>query len=228
MIVIKNAAVRRVLKAVVPFVLIPACIAAGAVAAGEKSYPLVTAAVAALSLLLFFAGFERKKTGTRRLVIVAVMTALSVAGRFLPVFKPVTAFTVLTAVYLGGEAGFLVGSLSAAISNFYFGQGPWTPFQMFAWGIIGLAAGALARPLEKSRVLLLVFGAAAGAAYSMIMDVWTVIWYANGFGWKAYGAAVLAALPYTAVYALSNVLFLLLCARPFGEKLKRVKVKYGV
>ena len=82
------------------------------------------------------------------------MVALSVTGRFIPFFKPVTALTVLTAVYLGGEAGFLCGALSAVISNFWFGQGPWTPFQMLAWGMIGLFAGLLASPLKRSRIRL--------------------------------------------------------------------------
>ena len=228
MIVIKNPALRGVMRYVIPIVLIPAAILAGVFLLDERRYAFIILAVTVMALLLFLAGFEKKQTGTRRLVIVAAMTALSVVGRFIPLFKPITALTIITAVYIGSEAGFLVGSLSAVISNFYFGQGPWTPFQMFAWGMIGFIAGLMANPLKKSRPLLLIYGTLAGVLYSFIMDVWTVLWYGEGFDASLYLSSIAAAVPYTVVYALSNLLFLLLFAKPFGEKLQRVKLKYGV
>jgi energy-coupling factor transport system substrate-specific component len=228
MIVIENPKLRGAIKIAVPFVLIPAAIIAGAFVFREKSYAYVSLVLTLLSLALFIAGFEKKRTGTRRLIIVAVMIALSVVGRFIPFFKPITALTVLTALYLGGEAGFLVGALSAVISNFYFGQGPWTPFQMFAWGMIGLIAGLLASPLKKSRVFLLIYVFLAGAVYSLIMDVWTVMWYNSGFNAQMYLTALATAVPYTVLYAASNVIFILIFAKPFGEKLERIKIKYGV
>ena len=228
MIVIQNSGLRKVIKAAVPFILIPAIIAAGIFVFNEKRYAFVSLAVAILSLALFIAGFEKKQTGTRRLIIVTVMVALSVVGRFIPLFKPITALTIITAIYLGGEAGFLVGSLSAVISNFYFGQGPWTPFQMFAWGMIGLMAGFLSFPLKKSRALLLIYRLLSGVIYSFIMDIWTVLWYNGTFNPALYLSALGTALPYTIMYSVSNLLFLLLFAKPFGEKLERVKLKYGV
>ncbi len=228
MIVIKSAAARKVIKVLVPALLIPGVIAAGAYLFRGRHYYAVTLAVAMLSLMLFAAGFERKKTGTRRLIIVSVMVALSVAGRFIPFFKPITALTVITGVYLGGEAGFLCGSMAAVISNFYFGQGPWTPFQMFSWGLIGLFAGLLGGMLKKSRALIVMYGAVSGVLYSFVMDIWTVLWYDKGFDPALYFAALGTALPHTLLYTASNAVFLWLCARPFGEKLERVKIKYGV
>lgn len=228
MIVIKSSGLRRTLRIILPFLLIPAAVAAGALLLSARQYAVTVLLVAVLSLLLFLTGFEEKKTGSRRLVLVAVTVALSVAGRFIPFFKPVTALTVLTAIHLGGEAGFLVGSMSAMISNMYFGQGPWTPFQMLAWGMIGLISGFLSDPLKKSRPILLVWGALAGAAYSLIMDVWTVLWYSGGFDLGLYLSATLTALPHTLLYSVSNILFLLLLARPYGEKIERIKLKYGV
>ena len=226
MMVIKNAKVRRALNILLPCVALPAAVLAGNVL--TQHHLAVAFGVAVLALAYFVTGFERKTTGSRRMVIVAVMTALCVAGRFIPLFKPVTALTVITAMYLGGEAGFLTGALSALMSNFYFGHGPWTPFQMLAWGMIGLLAGLLHKPLKKHRALLLLFGVVCGVAYSMVMDVWTVTWYAGGLDGKLYMAAVLAALPHTVLYGLSNLLFLWVCAKPFGEKLERVCLKYGV
>ncbi len=228
MLVIKNACLRKVIRWAVPFVLIPLLVLLGAAVFESKRHLLVSFGVAVMALVLFLSGFEKKKTGSRRLVIVSVMTALCIAGRFIPLFKPVTALTIITAMYLGGEAGFLVGALAALLSNFYFGQGPWTAFQMLAWGMLGLISGYLHRPLKKSRAFLVVFGVLAGIAYSLVMDVWTVLWYEGGFNMQLYLASVVAALPHTAVYSVSNFVFLWFCARPFGEKLERVRIKYGV
>ena len=228
MIVIRSKRVREVLRIVLPFAVMPSLVLFGALALGEKRHLIVSLGMACMALLFFLTGFERKKTGGRRMVIVSVMTALCIVGRFIPLFKPVTALTIITAMYLGGEAGFLTGALSAALSNFYFGQGPWTPFQMLAWGFIGLIAGWMANPLKAHRMLLLAYGVLAGMVYSLIMDVWNVLWYAGALNWSLYAASVATALPHTLLYAVSNFVFLYFLARPFGEKMERVKVKYGV
>ena len=212
--------------------LMPLVVFAGVFVFKENMYAWITVACVILALILFYASFDKKIVGTRRMVIIAVMTALSVIGRavfsMIPAFKPITSIVIITAIWIGPESGFLVGSLTAVISNFQFGQGPWTPFQMFAWGMIGLLAGYLSKPLKKSRVALAVYGALAGVAYSFIMDIWTVLWYGEGFSWELYLAALATAVPYTVGYAVSNVVFLLVLGRPFGEKLERVKLKYGV
>lgn len=230
-LLIRNSRLRRVLGIALPFAVIPMLVALFSIGPVRRHYALASLLVTLAALVLFSCGFERRKTGTRRLILVAVMTALSVVGRFvfsvIPGFKPITAIVVITAIYIGSEAGFLTGALSAVISNFYFGQGPWTPFQMLSWGMIGLLAGLLARPLKRSRILLSAYGVIAGVLFSFIMDVWTVVWYNGAFNSALYTASLAAALPYTVMYAVSNVIFLNLLARPFGEKLARVKTKYG-
>ena len=165
-------------------------------------------------------------------LLLALLLAISSAGRFafawIPAFKPVTAVTVLSAMYLGPESGFIVGALSALVSNFYFGQGPWTPFQMFAWGFLGFLAGLLSRPLRKSKAWLCLYGIWAGLLYSLIMDVWTTLWADGTFVLDRYLAACASALPFTVMYAASNVVFLLILGGPVGEKLQRIKEKYGL
>lgn len=225
---IKDKRVRRAVKIIVPFVLIPTAVVVGTLAFNGKRHLFVSLFVVVLADILFISGFEKKEIGTRRSVLVAVMTALSVVGRFIPFFKPITALTVISAMYLGGEAGFMTGALSALISNIYFGQGPWTPFQMLAWGLIGYFAGFLSRWLQRSRPLLLIYGVISGVVFSLVMDVWTVLWYADGFNASLYLSAIVTALPHTTLYSVSNVLFLYFLAEPFGEKLRRIKVKYGV
>ena len=228
MIVIQNKTARSVLRVLIPLLLMPCAVMLGIFVFDEKAHAFVSVLVAMLSVILFLCGFDRKKTGTRRLILISVMIALSVVGRFFPLFKPVTAFAVIAGMYFGAEAGFLTGSFSALISNFYFGQGPWTPFQMFAWGILGFAAGLMGKPLKKSRVMLYGYAFLSGILYSLVMDIWTVLWYSGAFNLKLYTAAIISALPYTALYAVSNFLFLWFLAEPIGQKLERVRIKYGI
>ncbi|MCM1104547.1 MAG: ECF transporter S component [Clostridium sp.] len=204
----------------------------GAVLFQEKRYAWISFGIAVLACAVMFGSFDRRHTHIRRIVFVSVMTALSVGGRFLfavlPAFKPMTAVIVMTGVYFGAEAGFLCGAFTAVLSNFYFGQGPWTPFQMVSFGLIGLLAGVLHRPLKTSRAALVIYGIFAGAFYSLIMDVWTVLWSQASFEPAMYAAAVLSAAPFTLLYSISNVIFLLLMRRPLGARLQRVITKYGV
>lgn len=219
---------RRILKIALPFAVMPALVLLMPKSSLSAHYAPVILLMTALSLLLFFAGVDRRSIGTRRMVLVSVMTALSVVGRLLPVVKPVTALTVLAGMYLGAEAGFLTGALSAVLSNFIMGQGPWTPFQMLAWGLIGLLAGCFRNPLRKSRMLLFGYGLLSGIAFSALLDVWTTVWTNGAFSWAAYAAALVTAIPFTVLYAVSNLLFLMLFAKPFGEKLARIEKKYGL
>lgn len=228
MIVIKSKSVRNFIRVFVPFLIIPAIAFLGSIVFDRKKHIIISLSIAFFTLLVFISGFEKKSTGTRRLVIAAIMTSLCFIGRFIPILKPITALTIITALYLGGETGFLVGAMTAIISNLYFGHGPWTAFQMLAWGIIGLIAGFISEPLKKSKPLLIVYGALAGMMYSFIMDIWTVLWYNNGFDIKLYLSALFTAIPYTISYIVSNIVFLYLLEKPFGEKLGRIKIKYDV
>ncbi len=139
-----------------------------------------------------------------------------------------TAFVVIAALYFGPEAGFIVGALSAVISNFYFGQGPWTPFQMATWGFLGLIAGIFSAPLKKNRILLLLYGAVSGVLYSCFMDLWTVLWADGTILLSRYFAALISGLPFTVLYAVSNVAFLFFLAKPIGKILERIQTKYGL
>ncbi|MBQ5318501.1 MAG: ECF transporter S component [Oscillospiraceae bacterium] len=228
MISIENEKLRNAVKIVVPFLAVPMLVVLGATLFDERRHIIISIGVALLALVLFAAGYEKKPIGSRRMIIAAVIIAFCVAGRFIPFFKPITALTVISAVYLGGETGFLIGAMSAFLSNFYFGQGPWTPFQMLAWGMIGLIAGILAKPLKSHRAVLLVYGVLAGIFYSLIMDVWTVVWYDGSFRAELYLTAIITALPHTIMYSVSNCIFMWFMAKPLGEKLERVKIKYRI
>lgn len=214
--------------------LLSACIllllAAGVFLLRGRQYHLLSLIGVVLACLPFLLRFEQKRPKARELVVIAAMSAISVSGRvlfaFVPGFKPVTALTIITGSALGPEAGFLSGALTAFVSNLFFGQGPWTPFQMLIWGLIGFLSGLLPQLLEK-RWFLLLYGVLSGLLFSLGMDVWTVLAIDNSFSWSRYSAVLLTSLPFAAIYAASNVVFLLLLYRPIKRKLDRLKEKYG-
>lgn len=194
-----------------------------------KSIALIIISAAILLIMAGLIVFERKKTDTVQLVLTAVMTAMAVAGRIvfavLPGFKPVTAVVIIAGVYLGKQSGFVCGALSALVSNFYFGQGPWTPFQMLIWGITGVVAALASESLIKRKWLLVIFSALSGVIFSLFMDIYTVIWTLGQWSFAFYITAVMASFSYMAVYAASNVFFVVVIHGFVGKKLMRAMEK---
>lgn len=199
----------------------------------DRKYNLISILIAFLACIPFYMAYEKKEGSIRRMVVLAVMVAISVVGRLIfavtPGFKPVTAIVVIAAIYMGSESGFLIGSLSAIISNMFYGQGPWTPFQMLAWGSLGLIAGLpVMQKILKKRVILAAYGFLAGFGYSAIMDIWTVLSFDGSFSLARYLTVLAMALPVSIEYAISNVVFLMLGIGPIGRKLKRINIKHGI
>jgi uncharacterized membrane protein len=223
---------KKLIKYILVLIFIPAVIYMGTKISGDRIYMWVSLCIALIALVPFFTVFEKNNTATSRLVLIAVMTAFSVLGRFvftfIPFFKPVTAMVVITGIYLGAEAGFLTGALSALISNFLFLQGPWTPYQMFAWGIIGFIAGISSKLFKKSIFIIAAYGAVAGVLYSFILDLNTIMWMDKVFNLKRYLVIISSSAPFTLTYVISNVIFLLALAKPIGKKLRRVTTKFGI
>src|SRR5690625_1157837 len=219
---------------IVLLLLVPISIWIGVTMFDDRKYVFISFVIVILTIIPFFLTFENKDSSIRYMVVIAVMTALSVVGRFLfaavPGFKPVTSIVILTATYFGAEAGFLVGALTALISNIYFGHGPWTPFQMFAWGMIGFIAGLpyIRKMMMNNKLLLVLFGLFAGVFFSLLMDVWTVLSIDGVFNVKRYITVVSLSVPFMVTYAVSNVIFLLVTVKTIGGKLQRIKTKYGI
>lgn len=186
-------------------------------------------------MLPFFQLFERRKPQARELVTLAVLCAIAVAGRaafyMLPQFKPVAAIVIIAGVCLGAQSGFLVGAVSAFVSNFFFGQGPNTPWQMFAFGMLGFLAGFLYErgPLKSSRLSLCAFGGLATfLLYSGIVNLGTLLISGLPPTLPAYLSFCLGALPFDLIHAVASVLFLFFISQPMIEKLERIKTKYGL
>ena len=149
----------------------------------------------------------------------------------LPHFKPMIAIVIVSGVALGGGAGMLVGAMTAFVSNFFFGQGPWTPWQMFASGIIGFLAGVLFRRglMGRKPATLAAFGGLATFfIYGGIISPSSVIIWQPSPTWEMFLMAYLHGLPFDIIHAAATVFFLIIMARPMLEKLDRIKTKYGL
>ncbi|MEG2118820.1 MAG: ATP-binding cassette domain-containing protein, partial [Pseudoflavonifractor sp.] len=155
---------RTVAAGIMILILIPLTIFIGFYYLDNRKYYFISLLIMLETLVPFFMVFERRKPQARELVVLAVLCAVGVAGRaaffMLPQFKPVAALVIVAAVAFGGESGFVVGAMTMLLSNFYYGQGPSTPWQMFAMGLIGFLAGVLFRKgvLRRSKTALCVFG----------------------------------------------------------------------
>ena len=215
--------------------LIPLTIWAGLKWGGGRKYMLISLAIIFETMLPFFLIFEGRKPQARELVILSVLSALAIGGRAvffaMPGFKPVAAMVILTGVAFGAEAGFMVGAMTMFCSNVLFGQGPWTPWQMFAMGIMGLLAGVCFRKgiLHRERFALSVFGGLVTfIIYGGIMNPASVLMYQANPDWQMILTAYITGVPADAIHALATAMFLWFLSEPMLEKLDRVKVKYGL
>lgn len=226
---------RTAAAAIAILLLIPLTLYAGSHWFGDRKYYLVSLLILAECMLPFFLVFEGRKPKARELVIIAVLCALGVAGRaalfMLPNFKPVLALTIIAGVAFGGEAGFLVGSMTMLVSNIMFSQGPWTPWQMFSMGIIGFLAGIIFSKgvLRPKRGSLCVFGAlSAIIIYGGIMNGSSALMWTDNINLKTMLTYYVTGFPVDCVHASATALFLWFGAEPMLEKLERIKVKYGL
>ena len=226
---------RTKLASVLSLLLVPLTIFIGIVYFGKKSYGVVSILVLLECMAPFALIFEGRKPKARELVLIAALCALAVAGRaalfMLPGFKPVAALVILSGVAFGGETGFLVGAMSMLTSNVLFGQGPWTPFQMFAMGLIGFLAGVSFQKglLRAGRAPLAIFGAVSVVlVYGGIMNPASAILYQPNLSVSVLKAYYLTGFPFDLVHAAATALFLWFGAEPMLEKLERVKRKYGL
>ena len=226
---------RTIAAAVIILLTIPLTIYIGIRFLDDRRFFFISILIILQTMLPFALVFEGRKPQARELVIIAVLCAIGVAGRavffMLPQFRPVIALVVIAGVAFGGEAGFFVGAMTMLVSNIIFQQGPWTPYQMFAAGIIGFLAGALFRKgmLNRSRLALCIFGGLSTfIIYGGIMNPAQVMIYQGSPTPAMFLAAYLQGVPMDLVHAAATVVFLIIISQPMLEKLDRIKVKYGL
>ena len=226
---------RTITAALLILLAIPLTIYIGIFYLGDRKYYFISLLIILETMIPFCMVFESRRPKARELVIISVLCAIAVAGRtaffMLPQFKPLVALVIIAGVCFGGETGFLVGAVTGFISNFFFGQGPWTPWQMFAFGIIGFIAGILFRKgfLRKTKASLCIFGAfVTFVIYGGIMNPSTVIMSQDKLNFAMIKAAYISGAPFDLVHAASTAFFLWFISEPMIDKLERIKVKYGL
>lgn len=233
----RASAARRHLSLAVLALLAPALMAFGALFLGNRSQVLIGLLMAVAAMMPVAMRFEGRRPQARELLLIAVIVAMAVAGRLaffmIPQFKPVAALTVIAGIWLGAETGALVGMMSAFVSNFFFGQGPWTPWQMLALGCIGFLAAAIFRSRGRVRfrnraAICLYGGLSTLVVYGLLVDTASALFAVGSFSPEAVLGVYLAGLPFNAVHAASTVVFLYVLALPLGRKLERIQRKYGM
>lgn len=196
----------------------------------------MAAALVLCALGAFFLRFEGRRPQAREMVALSVLSALAAASRVAFVMtpldiKPLLAIVIITGVGLGAEAGFLSGALSMLVSNFFFGQGPHTPWQMFAAGAVGCLAGLLFFRSTKPphRLPLCVFGGLSVLLlYGPLMDLSTLLLTAPFLSVQTALPVFLSGLPFNLSHAAATVVFLFFLTRPMCRKLARLRKKYGL
>ena len=185
-------------------------------------------AILAAALISGFLWYERTHPGSRMLALVATLAGLAAIGRIafapIPNVKPTTDIIFIAGFALGGAPGFVVGAVAALASNLLFGQGPWTPWQMVAWGLCGVFGAIIGRVSgqQLGRIPLALLCGVAGLGFGAIMDGSIWVTYAGGQGITQYLAISATSLPFNIAHALGNIVF----ALAFGPALLRAVMRY--
>lgn len=185
------------------------------------------------SMLPFYWRFETRDIRAREIIFIAVLAAIAAVTRVpfapLPSVQPTSFVIIVSALVLGPESGFIVGSTAAIVSNMFLGQGPWTPWQMFCWGMMGVTAGLISRhQWAQNKYLLCIFGFVWGFIFGWIMNMWYFVAYVNPLTIKTFIAAYVASFYFDLAHALSNVFFIFFFYQSWYRIISRFKVKYGL
>ncbi|MGL4738533.1 MAG: ECF transporter S component [Cellulosilyticaceae bacterium] len=186
-----------------------------------------------IAFLPFVIHFERRAVTAEEVILIAVLSAIGAVARVpfagIPSVQP-TSFVIMLAAYVfGGEIGCLVGMLSALASNIFLGQGPWTPWQMAAWGLMGFMTGVMRRsPWMRSRIGMSIWGIVWGFVFGWIMNIWTVLTITDVPTWPFVLSVYGASFPLDLGHGIANAFLIGTLRERWGRILQRVRRKYGL
>lgn len=193
-----------------------------------------------ISFVVFALGFEKRKPRAREIVMLVCMISFAVIGRVFfymtPQVKPCAAIIIITGIALGKKAGFLTGAMTAFVSNFFMGQGPWTPWQMVAFGLLGYIFGiAYSKrnvgsyiPKKQKNFICFMGMLATIVVYGVIMDTATVLMSTDSPSVQAFITAYTAGFIMNVIHGISTFIFLWFMLIPMLKKIDRVNIKYGM
>ncbi|HEX3042519.1 MAG TPA: hypothetical protein VHP56_10580, partial [Solirubrobacterales bacterium] len=182
-------------------------------------------------ILAGFAWYERSRPPSQVVALVAALAALAIAGRIafaaFPNVKPTTDIVIFAGYALGGAPGFAVGALAALVSNFWFGQGPWTPWQMAGWGLCGILGAALALGGRNvGRLGLAATCGFAGIAYGALLNFSLMATYGGDLSLERFGVLEARAIPFDLAHAAGNVAFALIAGPALVRMLSRFRERF--
>ena len=214
-------------------VLLPLTLLAGSRLPGRWYY-LTATAMLLEGMVPFFLSFESRRPQARDICTIAVLSSLAVAARVavvIPGYRPTMAVVMIAGIALGPESGFITGAVAALASNFFYSQGPWTPWQMMSYGLGGFLAGILVPrlfPGKRSWELALFGFVCILTVVGPVLDASTLFTVSSRLS-LSYAAAVFAAgLPFNLRHGFAVGLTLWLVGRPLLSRLERVRQKYGI
>ena len=196
------------------------------------SWQLTSLAILALAIVAGFAWFERSRPSARIVAAVAALAALGIAGRValapIPNLVATTDVALLAGYALGGGPGFAVGAISGLVSNFWLGQGPWTPWQMAGWGLVGVGGAVLARLSGRrlGRLQLALWAAAAGLAYGALLDLSVMVSYGGEQSLDRYLALSARGIPFNVIHAAGNFTLMLAAGPALIRMLDRYRDRF--
>lgn len=219
-------------KLIISSVAVFAVLVATAYLLQTKAYMLVSFIVLAIIVVPFFARFEKRKVNSKEIVLLAILAAIAAVSRVpfaaLPSVQPTSFVIIMAGIAFGAEAGFIVGAVSAIVSNFFLGQGPWTPWQMFAWGMMGMTAGLFKDYIwMKSKVGLSIFGFVWGYLFGWIMNIWFMLSNVDSWSISYFVTTYAASFYFDLAHGVANVLFIVLFSVGWLKVLQRFKLKYA-
>lgn len=184
------------------------------------------AAVTALAAVYLW--YERRRIAPAEIAVIATLAALAGLGRVpfaaVPGLQPTTFLVLVCGHVFGPVAGFLVGSTAAFTSNLFLGHGPWTPWQMLAWGLAGVCGGVIFREKKMfPRWLFAGMGFIWGFVFGWIMNFWHWITFVYPLTIQSFAATILAGIGFDFVHAMSNALFMVFLGPEAAEILRRFK-----
>lgn len=196
----------------------------------RQGWGLLSAEIMIATLAFFYWGFEQGKISSREIALIAVLATVAALGRIpfagLPNVQPTTFMVIISGYVFGSRAGFMVGSTAALVSNFFLGQGPWTPWQMFAWGLAGTSAGLIKMVYPNiGPKSMLVFNFIWGYLFGWIMNVWFWTAFIQPLNWQSFIATCAASFWFDTFHAVGNTIFYLLFGAGFIKILQRFRRK---
>ncbi len=223
----------RILPLLLIFVLAPVLVVSGGILLKDKQFYITAVLIAILSFVPFVLRLRKKKLEARELVIMASIAAIAVSSRVMffqiPQVKPMCAILIVSAIAFGKEIGFALGSLSVFLSNMFFGQGAFTPFQMLGMSMTVFLAAFICEneKIRKSNILVSVTGGIlCFFVYGIIVDFSSVVFLTRNFTIGSILSVYASGVGFNLIHAAATFLILLVGYKPVYEKLERVRIKY--